>query len=312
MAIAWPHAVLAYLEQGQCVAHIMILAAKGSTPRGIGVDMLVSAHGQEGTIGGGAMEFQATDIARQAFKNTPQDGFSRFVETFALGPDLGQCCGGHITILCEIFTPSAIKSVHDLCAVTDKMLCHDVTSQDIARPIDRALTSAYFEKETQRYIAPVTTASQSLYVYGAGHVGRALMPLVQGLALSVIWVDTDKSRFPDPVPDDVTIVPAADMAVVARHAPQGAFHVVLTYSHQFDEAICHELLAKGAFGKLGLIGSATKKARFDKRFLQAGISQELIDAYHCPVGLRAIQDKSPAHVALSIAGQIAQWLEESG
>ena len=94
MAIAWPHAVLAYLEQGQCVAHLMIIAAKGSTPRGVGADMLVSAHGQEGTIGGGAMEYQATEIARQAFKNTPQDGFSRFVETFALGPDLGQCCGG--------------------------------------------------------------------------------------------------------------------------------------------------------------------------------------------------------------------------
>ena len=72
MAIAWPQAVLAYLEQGQCVAHIMVIVAKGSTPRGIGADMLVSAHSQEGTIGGGALEFQATEIARQAFINTPQ------------------------------------------------------------------------------------------------------------------------------------------------------------------------------------------------------------------------------------------------
>ena len=102
------------------------------------------------------------------------------------------------------------------------------------------------------------------------------------------------------------------MAQIAAHAPEGAFHIIVTYSHQFDEAITHALLAKGVFGKIGLIGSATKKARFAKRFRAAGLAQDAIDRVQCPVGLPDVKGKAPAHVALSIAGQIAVWLEEGG
>ena len=99
------------------------------------------------------------------------------------------------------------------------------------------------------------------------------------------------------------------MSVIAAHAPKDAIHIVMTYSHQFDEAICQALLVRGQFGHLGLIGSQTKKARFAKRLRSAGIAQAMIERLNCPIGLVQIKDKSPAHVALSIAGQIAVWLE---
>ena len=311
MQRGWPQDVQAHLLAHHNVARIIIVAAKGSTPRGVGAAMIVTAQSQIGTIGGGAMEFQTIDSARHAFDKIPATGFMRFVETFALGPDLGQCCGGQVTVLFEVFAPSIADELLSISAEPDVMICHDIASQTLPQPITTTRHAPIFHKGAQRFIAPAAPILQPLYVYGAGHVGRALIPLLQGLRLDIIWVDTTPNRFPETVPDRVLTVPASDMAVIARNAPQRAFHLVLTYSHQFDEAICHALLVKGDFSRLGLIGSATKKARFAKRFAQAGIAQELIDQLQCPVGLTAIKDKAPAHVALSIAGQVAQWLEET-
>lgn len=108
---------------------------------------------------------------------------------------------------------------------------------------------------------------------------------------------------------DITLVPARDMAVIAKNAPKDAYHIIVTYSHQIDEAICHALLSSAQYGRIGLIGSQTKKARFAKRLAEAGHNADQIADIICPIGLKEITSKDPAYVALSIAGQLAMWQE---
>lgn len=317
---SWLAQVIAQLADASAVAVLTILSAKGSTPREAGAFMLVTNQSQSGSIGGGALEFEATKWAKERVAEHLSDevaeirgktGFSRHSRDFALGPDLGQCCGGHVTLLCEIYDQTSHCDLTALSHLAPVQLLHDLASQDLPVPYDGTKAGFYYNAKTAQLVTTHDRRKQKLYLYGAGHVGRALIDVTSGLDLERVWVDTSQSRFPEIVPDDVTIVPASDMAVIAHHAPPSTIHIVMSYAHQIDEAICYALLAKGDFAKLGLIGSKTKKARFASRFRTAGIDERQIDRLICPIGLHTITGKSPAHVALSIAGQLAVWLEES-
>ena len=314
MVSDWLAEITASLHQDKPVARLIILSAKGSTPRGAGAELIITQERQSGSIGGGALEYQATHIARDALASLPATGFVRFVRDFALGPDLGQCCGGNLRVLFECFAPATLADLQAMQSAEAKAYHHDLNSQTLAEPYQGKMTGQFFsyDRASAELVMAAKTARTPLYIYGAGHVGRALLNVTSALAVDRIWVDSAPNRFPEETPEDVTIAPARDMAQIAAHAPEGAFHIIVTYSHQFDEAITHALLAKGVFGKIGLIGSATKKARFAKRFRAAGLAQDAIDRVQCPVGLPDVKGKAPAHVALSIAGQIAVWLEEGG
>lgn len=309
---SWLDIIIASLRDEIPVARLIILSAKGSTPREAGAELYTTRDTQSGTIGGGTLEFEAVHMARhemQDLQETSETGFRRLIRDFALGPDLGQCCGGHVRVLIEIFTPSCLGALTDMKAGDAPAYCHDLRSQDLAIPHHKIASGLLYDVKKDQLIMPHNPAPTPVYIYGAGHVGQALIAVTAGLHIDRIWVDVSADRFPNEKPFDVTIVPAVDMSVIAAHAPKDAIHIVMTYSHQFDEAICQALLVRGQFGHLGLIGSQTKKARFAKRLRSAGIAQAMIERLNCPIGLVQIKDKSPAHVALSIAGQIAVWLE---
>ena len=309
----WLSQLIAGLGENQPMARLILLEIKGSSPREAGAEMLITQTTHRGTIGGGALEYQAMQIAASQLASPDMTDFKRVIHHFALGPDLGQCCGGHVTVLIEYYPPSILPDLQALKAQAPYAYGHDVKTQNLPFAIaytDDNGTDLFYDKAEASLIIPAKRADMPLYIYGAGHVGRALMAVTHDLGLKRIWVDEAPSRFPDDVPSDVMIVPASDMALIAEHAPQGALHIIVTYSHAFDEAITYALLAKGDFGEIGLIGSRTKRARFAKRFAQAGITDEMIDKLHCPVGIAAITGKSPVHVALAIAGQIAIWCQE--
>ena len=136
-------------------------------------------------------------------------------------------------------------------------------------------------------VEPVARPTRQLWVWGAGHVGRALVDVLAPLpGIAVTWVDVAAERFPEGVPEGVTVVPASDPALVADHAPLGAEHLVLTYSHALDLELCHRLLGHG-FARCGLIGSATKWARFRSRLAGLGHSPQSIH--------RGDHDRSPSH-----------------
>jgi xanthine dehydrogenase accessory factor len=158
------------------------------------------------------------------------------------------------------------------------------------------------------FIEPVDQTKTPLFLYGAGHVGRALVRILSDLPFQVTWIDTSESRFPAGLVESakLTTLAAKDPAAVARTAPSGAFHLVMTYSHPLDLAVCHEVLKSATFGYLGLIGSATKRARFMKRLRELGHNESVLNRLTCPIGIPSVTGKEPAIIAISAAAQLLE------
>ena len=149
--------------------------------------------------------------------------------------------------------------------------------------------------------APASEISaRNIWIYGAGHVGQALVTVLAPLPdVAITWVDARPDSFPANIADNVTALPASDPALAARHAPANAEHLILTHAHDIDLAICHALLS-GAFLSIGLIGSATKWARFKSRLGALGHSVTTIDQIACPIGDPSL-GKHPGQIAISVA-----------
>ena len=224
---------------------ITVTATAGSVPRDAGTEMLVWADRTEGTIGGGTLEWEAMAEARRMLR----EGRTSHGGRIPLGPAMGQCCGGAVSLVWEqgeTLTPPAAKP---------------------------------------------------LWIYGAGHVGRAIVNVMQPLPdFAITWVDTHSSRFPL---TDVTTLVARDPARSVRHAPANAAHLILTYSHESDLALCHALLSQ-TFCSVGLIGSSTKWARFKGRLAALAHSHAQLSRIACPIGDPRL-GKHPAAIAVSVA-----------
>jgi xanthine dehydrogenase accessory factor len=152
-------------------------------------------------------------------------------------------------------------------------------------------------------VEPVAEAERQVWVWGAGHVGRALVSVLAPLpGIAVTWVDVSAERFPDLVPEGVTVVPASDPAVVADHAPLGAEHLVMTFSHPLDLELCHRLLVRG-FRSCGLIGSATKWGRFRSRLKALGHEAAEIGRIRCPIGDPSL-GKHPQAIAVGVVAEL--------
>jgi xanthine dehydrogenase accessory factor len=152
-------------------------------------------------------------------------------------------------------------------------------------------------------VEPVTEAERQIWVWGAGHVGRALVSVLAPLpGIAVTWVDVSAERFPEAVPEGVAVVPASDPAVLADHAPPGAEHLVLTFSHALDLELCHRLLLRG-FLTCGLIGSATKWGRFRSRLMALGHDAQAVGRIRCPIGDPAL-GKHPQAIAVGVVADL--------
>lgn len=276
------------------VVRVVITAVHGSAPREVGAAMLVWDGGQSGTVGGGALEFE---LARNA-TSLRRDTTSRH----ALGPDLGQCCGGAVEVLSEIYdTERAAHLPVDVIARGPEPM-----PLSVKRLLKKSRNQGYVPQSTcmdDWMIEAVRAPDRALWIWGAGHVGRALVDVLQKVpGLAITWVDTGAGRFPQSVPGGVTIVPAQDPARLVAHAPKDAEHLILTYSHDLDLSLCHAVLQRG-FASCGLIGSATKWARFRKRLSALGHAPDQIARITCPIGDTAL-GKQPHMIAIGVAHRL--------
>lgn len=145
-----------------------------------------------------------------------------------------------------------------------------------------------------------------LYLYGAGHVGRALVLALAPLPFAISWIDPRPDSFPAAMPANVTSVVARDPLAELDGAPRDSFLLVMTHSHALDLAIVDKALRDERFPYVGLIGSASKRARFLSRLRQAGVPDEGFAAFKCPIGVAGITSKEPAIIA---AATVAELLE---
>jgi xanthine dehydrogenase accessory factor len=235
---------------------VTVVEERGSVPREVGAQMLVTASGFLGSIGGGSLEWKAMAEAQGMLRGSSESKSSRFT----LGPDLGQCCGGQVSLRLERFT-----GVEALSAA--------ITADPPARRI---------------------------VLYGAGHVGRALVLVLAQGEFDVTWVDPRPDAFPTATPGNVSPYNGD----LLQPLSQASIVIVMSHSHALDFDVTDAALRLSNVDRVLLIGSATKRARFLSRLRAAGHDDGRLKDLICPIGGGSIRSKKPYAIAISTAQQL--------
>lgn len=248
---------------------VRVVEAKGSTPRNQDAWMLVSKQGFFGTIGGGRLELEAIEKARGIL-----DGAAASDLALPLGPAIGQCCGGHVTLSFDIIPPARFDEIAAM-----------VEAEDAADP--------------------------QVWLFGGGHVGRALTRALLLLPVKVHVAETRADELaltPEGAAQHLTPLPES---LVSGIAP-GSVVIVLTHDHALDFLIVSAALARDDLAQVGMIGSDTKRATFSHQYVREGGDRDRLSKLVCPIG-RKISDKRPEVIAATVAAEIisalAEWQE---
>jgi xanthine dehydrogenase accessory factor len=259
----------AWLNQAPAVL-VSVRATQGSVPREAGTWMAVFADRLLGTIGGGHIEHEATTLARAALKGEalPPD------KRFALGPSLGQCCGGVMHLGFERV---------------------EAGQGDVVRA---------------RLAAEQDARRMPVALFGGGHVGRAIVRALEPLPVRVHWIDSRDEIFPEGLPPHVVAEHSAPVeAAVADLAP-GARVLVMSFSHAEDleivAACLKRLRERDDLTFVGLIGSKSKWATFRHRLEARGFAEGEIARITCPIGVPGVVGKEPEVIAAAVAAQLLQ------
>lgn len=301
----WPRLLEALDRHGRA-AMVTVAAAKGSSPRETGARMIVNPDGSfTGTIGGGTLEWKAIALAQGMLG---REGTRAEIRRFALGPELGQCCGGLVDLLVEAFGAAERDAVSALArremagpfATTGTVAASGVRREIAgeAFPIGAALLDQGMLREG------FGDDRRPLILFGAGHVGRALVLALAPLPFAVTWVDPRPDAFPAHVPGNVGLSGPADPTTALADATPGTFVLVMSHSHALDLDIVAAALKSGRFPYVGLIGSDTKRARFEKRLAEMHIGPGRRAALVCPIGVPGIESKAPAAIAAATAAEL--------
>jgi xanthine dehydrogenase accessory factor len=281
----WSHIVKTLEAHGTC-AMVSVVKVEGSAPREAGARIIVTPLGFHGTIGGGTLEWHAIAKAQALLGKPTQHRLS----VHSLGPDLGQCCGGRVQLVTEVFAANDLVEARSFAAQEEK---------GVFAVSGRILAPDFSEQ--------FGDSNRKLYLFGAGHVGRALVLALAPLPFDVIWIDPREGAFPSVVPSNVVTIQSGDPVAEIANAPSDSFALVMTHSHALDLEITDAVLRNSRFTYAGLIGSATKRARFSKRLRESGVPDENISGLVCPIGVPGVKSKHPAAIA---AATVAQLLEK--
>lgn len=286
---------------------VTVAIGEGSVPREPGARMLVDAGAVTGTIGGGHLELRAIEIARAMLA----DGRERHFERFALGPGLGQCCGGVVHLL---FERADVAQAALLLNPPEEDLWRIVPIDGAGGPApafsrDRG-THVMQDAAGRRWLVDAVLAPRAhLLLFGAGHVGAAIVRALADLPCRVTWVDERDDMFPSSVPANVTVEATDTPEAVVAAAPRGASYLVMTHSHALDQRLAEAIMARPGVGWFGLIGSHTKRKQFENRLRDRGVDAARIAAMVCPIGLPGITNKAPAVIAASVCAQLLKVWE---
>jgi xanthine dehydrogenase accessory factor len=304
----WP-TIARFIAEHGAAALVTLAKAEGSSPREAGARMVVAPNGAfTGTIGGGALEWGALAEAQALLARRDGPAVSRMDR--ALGPDLGQCCGGRVKLTIERYGAADRETVMQLAQAerNGALITIGTLGKDgrLARRVsDEAHTGAAYEIQPDgRVMERFGEEPTAFYLFGAGHVGRALAVALGPLPFAVTWIDARPGAIPEVFPANVTAIREGDPVELLARAPDGAFVAVMTHSHALDLDLVIAALQAGRFAYVGLIGSATKRARFTSAMHKMGMAIDTVGKLVCPIGLTAIKDKAPAAIAASVVAQV--------
>ncbi|ODT31658.1 MAG: xanthine dehydrogenase accessory protein XdhC [Kaistia sp. SCN 65-12] len=257
-----------FLARAGRFAVVEVVATRGSTPRETGAAMLVSPAAIHGTIGGGQLEYMAIDKARQMLRSASAGQGQREERLdIPLGPEIGQCCGGRVEVLIRLGDP--------------------VLAGELVRKTEAG-----------------EEALPHLYIFGGGHVGKAMAAACALMPVHAVVVETRADELEGMAPGVATRLTPMPEEVV-RAAPAGSAFAVLTHDHALDFLIVAEALKRDDAAYVGMIGSKTKKATFRSWFIKtAGGTEAEFSRLVSPIGGEAVKDKRPAVIAALAAAEI--------
>lgn len=151
---------------------------------------------------------------------------------------------------------------------------------------------------------PMGQVQAQIAVFGAGHVGRALVPLLASLPCKVRWIDSREAEFPEHLPQGVRKIVAEEPLDEVDELPAGSYCIVMTHNHQLDLELSAAILKRNDFAYFGLIGSKTKRVKFEHRLRDRGFDSSTLQRMRCPMGIGEVKGKLPVEIAISIAGEI--------
>ncbi|MFN3170265.1 MAG: xanthine dehydrogenase accessory protein XdhC [Hyphomicrobiales bacterium] len=265
--VAHPDEIARFARQAPCIL-VTIEEAKGSTPRIAGTAMLVSAQGVLGTIGGGQLEYMAIDAARQMIAGQQDADTQERRLTVPLGPEIGQCCGGNVILLLSKVKPDSLAALASNAKTAKK-------------------------------------AQPSVYVFGAGHVGRALAQALTPLPVNSLLIDSREDELAlagSAIDQDLTPLPETHI----RAATPGSAFIMLTHDHALDFLLTQEALNRNDAAYVGMIGSKTKRATFTRWFENETGHRDGLDQLTMPIGVSTLKDKRPAVIAAMVAAEVMQ------
>ena len=309
----WIDQVNALVAAKESVMLVTVAGIRGSSPREVGAKMLVTQHVSLGSIGGGCLEYECIAHARLALANSRSMDLRRF----PLGPSLGQCCGGVVDVyfdrihescdwlnaLSDSFTSGVLLITH--VTTHEKQVIHNATAFSA---IPNRVIEDHFERRCGgrykdwlvEFVGPPTFC---VSVFGAGHVGKCLVDVLATLSCQIRWVDNRMGVLPTR-DDDVVSIQTHNPLEAVTDAPAGSYFVVLTHDHQLDFALCDAILQRADAQFVGVIGSATKRRRFEMRFNAMGVAPSVVEQLVCPIGLSELTGKAPEEIAVSVAADL--------
>jgi xanthine dehydrogenase accessory factor len=308
---------------------VSVLAVRGSSPREAGAKMIVTGSDCIGSIGGGQLEYQCAAIAVDMLG---QSGVA-VSRKFVLGASLGQCCGGVVEVLFEPVNNGVPRWLDELCKADTQRQNVVLATSLSGNPTYKAViqspeSPAVFQlsgkvlKTAQELLSDggvaivvddvfleiVAAPDLNIAVFGAGHVGSAVVATLAGLDARIRWIDSRNDVFSE-VPRSVQVVCAESPALEVEAMPASGFYLVMTHSHKLDLEICAAILARNDASYCGLIGSVSKRRRFEKQLLQLGFEQAIIDTLVCPIGVDGVHGKKPAEIAIATAAEVLQFYD---
>jgi xanthine dehydrogenase accessory factor len=313
---------------------VTVAATRGSVPREAGTKMVVTEDATFGTIGGGQLEYEALRSAREMLRG---GAAAAQLGRFGLGPSLGQCCGGTAEILFEPTSEATDAWLRALVACVDRgepavlvtafgdsaggklVVSSDGAVGSFADPrrqadalaaarglLESSDAGPHLEQTGDRaaLLEPIRPTGLHVVLFGAGHVGKALVRMLGELPCRISWVDSRAEQFPRDLPPNITIECTDAPQYVIDRAPACAAFLVMTHSHALDLTLCEKILRRNDFSYFGLIGSATKRAKFTRRFKARGLSDDAIERMVCPIGIPELSGKHPGEIAVAVAAQL--------
>ncbi len=327
---AWLKQLRQCLSLDTRVVVVTVINVKGSAPRETGARMIVGAQSQRGTVGGGNLEYRAV---RHSHDKLLSQSSTVERQILPLGPSLGQCCGGSVELLYEVLTTYS-TGFEKLPENRNYWWCRCIsegadsetrfidTNTNVGAASTDALAVAVQQIPVQQLTLlehdgrtwccePLLEKVPQVFVFGAGHVGAAVVSQLGLLSCRVLWIDERSEFLPELSPDNTTTLCTDTPAAEVDYASAGTSFIVMTHSHSLDYEICQAIFERSDYSWFGLIGSTTKRRTFERRLRMRGVSDDQLQRLQCPVGIESLRSRKPEVIALSLAAcLVSHWEDE--